>query len=113
MWLVFDSSPALLCAIMSGLLAIPLAMTFSCHEPQPRRWMTIYTASIAALGVFGLSVMLLADLLQPETLASAFGRAENFERLLPTAQKCLMLFNWGCILSVWAVNIAKSTSWKR
>jgi hypothetical protein len=61
-WLALDSETAMVVAMMSGVFAIPLAMTFSCQEPQARRWISIYTAGVAALGAVALSMLLVNTL---------------------------------------------------
>ncbi len=112
-WLALDSETAMVVAMMSGVFAIPLAMTFSCQDPQPRRWMTIYTAGVAALGAVALSMLLVNTLVEPETLASTLGGVKNLATVNLLAIRCETFFIWGSVLSVWAVNLAKSASWKR
>ncbi len=104
---------ALLLAGMSAALAIPLAMTFSCSEPGARCWMVRYTFGVAAVGSVAVAVFV-TDFLPNSALVVLFNnKPANVTAAYHLAFRCFEIFLWGCGLSVWAVNIAKSVAWKK
>jgi tetratricopeptide (TPR) repeat protein len=48
-WLVLDVDLALLPAVYFGFLLLPVSAIFNCDRGWPRRWMIVYTVSLAAL----------------------------------------------------------------
>ncbi len=113
LWLATDSLAALFLAAVSAAFAIPLAMTFSCSEPAARRWMVRYTACVALIGSVTAAVML-SDFLPQAARQLLFRQnGAHVVAAFRLASRCFELFLWGCGLSVWAVNIAKSVAWKK
>jgi tetratricopeptide (TPR) repeat protein len=109
--IVLDSGALVKLAFSFAIFAIPLAMTFQCSETKSRRWMVYYSAALAAAGFVVLLFCLLA-MLPPPTIIKLLGDDGNVGRFLTLFQQCDLVFIWGCFLSVWAANIAKSVAWK-
>jgi tetratricopeptide (TPR) repeat protein len=112
LWLALDDQAFMMLAIISALFAVPLAMTFSCAEPAARRWMWRYTLVVGVLGMATVLV-LLTDFLPQAARQVVLGRDELREAAFALVRRGVWLYSWGCMLSVWAVNIARTRAWKK
>lgn len=88
------NSPALIVALVFGVLVLPLAGVFKCPSGWPRNVMAGYTAILAVLGVGSLGLFLGK---MTETVGTK-------SQLVNVASGLLGIFIIGVVLSMWLVN---------
>ena len=90
-------------ALGCGLMVLPLAATFSIHEPTPRRRMKTYTLVVGLAGLFSQTFFALPaawQKTQPQIVQSLAGLGVS-------------VFIFGAVLSLIAANVMRSIRWKR